>query len=216
MEEPIRSDKRWEKESEYMQKLNPFIHWGVLGAAVFYIGCWDQTDHLYDENERSVSTDAMPDSDSKTGVEEDSETNTAVVGDKRNSVLDDAWAGFGSACDEESQCAGYPAENKRCLSNVMGLVDSPGGYCTACCDEAGEGVCGQGIDCVGAYNSFLICLERCDTNADCRTEDHYECHAGLYYMETIFPGKYCLPDAEHAVPDDATAQNTTCPWPWSQ
>ncbi|MBN2341253.1 MAG: hypothetical protein JXX29_09960 [Deltaproteobacteria bacterium] len=191
----------------------------IFGCLTMW-GCWEQTEHEYDSNDLLDSSSGTAENDSETGIDNHSTDSGAArdsdsTVEKQNSILSDEWAGFGSACEEESECSGYPSENKRCLFNVMGLVDSPGGYCTACCDTPGENECGPNVDCVGANNSFLICLERCATDADCRTEDNYECHAGLYYMDTIFPGKYCLPSPEYSVvPEGEAPQNTTCPWPW--
>ncbi|MBN2715025.1 MAG: hypothetical protein JXX14_04165 [Deltaproteobacteria bacterium] len=189
-------------------------------SLIYSTGCWDDTEHeLDDVNVAGSSETDDTSSDRPAGTDSalsgtGGDTASANHPEKRNSLLASDWAGFGAACSDVSQCTGYPAANPQCLQNVMGLVNCPGGYCTACCNQAGEGVCGQGIDCVGADNAYLICLERCETDADCRTEDHYICHEGLYYMESIFTGKYCLPDAGHITPDPGVVQNVTCPWPW--
>ncbi len=198
-----------------------FLAPGILIIVAGCVGCWEQPSHELDVNgddntgEMSTATGdsaGTASDDGDTGdTPGDSSGDTAT--DSRNSLLGAGWGGFGAGCADVSECGGYPATEKRCLQDVMGIVNCPGGYCTACCNEAGEGICGQGIDCVGVYDAYLVCLERCETDADCRTEDHYICHEGLYYMETVFTGKYCLPDADHATPESAAAA-MVCPWPW--
>ena len=195
---------------------------GVLLLLTGIWGCWEQPSHELDTDGGMVDDDTMSgagdsldsgtEADTRSDTTADTQSDTSI--EPRNSLLATAWAGFGTGCTDVSECSGYPAVEKRCLQNVMGIVNCPGGYCTACCNVPGEGVCGQGIDCVGVTNAYLICLERCETDDDCRTEDHYVCHEGLYYMETIFAGKYCLPDSEHATPDPSVTQETICPWPW--
>ncbi|MBN2526802.1 MAG: hypothetical protein JXR76_10435 [Deltaproteobacteria bacterium] len=178
-------------------------------VAFMSIGCWDNPAHELDTPINTIDT--ATDSDSDTALQ-DSASDTTTL--KRNSLLAEDWTGFGDACTADTDCTAYPSEHKRCIQDVMSLVNSPGGYCTACCNTPGVDVCGPNVDCVGAANAFLICLARCETDADCRTEDNYECHQGLYYMETIFTGKYCLPNAAHITPDTDNVQQTTCPWPW--
>ena len=174
-------------------------------------GCWDEPEHELDND---FGNGGVVSSDSGSGDVAGDTGSDVAARPSRNSVLAAGWAGFGASCSDVSQCTGYPSSNKQCLQDVMGLVNCPGGYCTACCNTPGEGICGQGIDCVGAENAYLICLERCETDADCRTEDHYLCHEGLYYMENIFIGKYCLPDMDHITPEPGAGQLVECPWPW--
>ena len=196
-----------------------FLIIAITTITICSIACWDQTTHVLDGNPglktdtTSRTTEGASDTDSSDpGLFGTDSAETSS--EKRNSLLADDWAGFGAGCSDAADCVGYPAAHKRCLQDVMTLVNCPGGYCTACCNEPGENVCGQGIDCVGATNAYLICLERCETDADCRTEDHYICHEGLYYMADTFSGKYCLPDADHITPETNDSQITTCPWPW--
>jgi hypothetical protein len=194
-----------------------FLALGILMMLSGGMGCWDQPSHELDVDGGDGGTTGSTATEEGTGTstaegDTGDDTGSGTVG-ARNSLLGDGWGGFGSSCTDVSECEGYPAAEKRCLQDVMGIVNCPGGYCTACCNVPGEGVCGQGIDCVGVTNAYLVCLERCETDADCRTEDFYVCHEGLYYMETIFTGKYCLPDANHVTPESA-ATAMVCPWPW--
>ena len=130
------------------------------------------------------------------------------------SVPDD-WRGFGSACDVDEDCKDYPSNEKRCIHNCVGLINTPGGYCTSCCDEAGRDVCAPGIDCVGFDDVYLVCLAHCHSDTDCRQDEGYECRP-IYFIPDDFPGNYCLPREEFVEPDDqdASIEEALCPWPW--
>ena len=176
--------------------------------------CWDTPNHDYDSiNPGSGDTGAA---DSDTGNTEIGDTGYEDSDRTVNSVLDSDWQGFGQGCEDVSECSDYPSGEKRCIHQVMGLIKSPGGYCTACCNEENKrDACGPGIDCVGANNAYLICMARCNTDADCRTEDHYECRS-IYYLNQVLPDNYCMVDEEHMNPEPGDGEDITCPWPWTE
>ena len=121
----------------------------------------------------------------------------------------------GGICETVDDCSGYPAENKLCIHDILQLINTPGGYCTSCCNEPGEDICAENIDCVGVTNALLICVAQCETDADCRQDEAYECRE-LYYIPEEFPRKYCLPNEDHLTPDPAYAdEEVVCPWPWT-
>jgi hypothetical protein len=189
----------------------------ILGfiSALSLSGCWDEVVHVYDDGNTCVAEDSesetVDDNDSETSLPADSDTSADPI----NSVLPAEWQGFGTACQSDADCTGYPAENKRCIQNVMGIIAAPGGYCTACCSEPGKDKCGPGVDCVGVSGAYLVCIERCRSNADCRGDDFWECR-DMYYISMDFPDDYCLPDEAHNQPDpDKPAPELQCPWPWS-
>ncbi|MBN2802006.1 MAG: hypothetical protein JXR91_02810 [Deltaproteobacteria bacterium] len=189
---------------------------------VIFTACWDTPMHVYDDDGFTPSdtnaTDAdtvTVDSDTDDSDTADSETaDSETDNDVNNSLLSAEWQGFGTACTDVSDCDGYPSNEKRCITQVMGLIKSPGGYCTACCNEENrKDACGPGIDCVGANNAYLVCLARCKTDADCRTDDNYECRS-IYYLDSVLTDKYCMPDEAHMTPDPSDTNEMTCPWPW--
>jgi hypothetical protein len=159
-------------------------------AATCVVSCWDEIDHQ-----------VVP-------VGNDLDASTEWV-------IPPEWSGFGTACSSDNDCGNYPSSEKRCIHNCVGLINTPGGYCTGCCDKAGKNLCAPGIDCVGYDNVYLVCLAHCNSDTDCRQEEGYECRT-IYYIPDDFPGNYCLPKEEFVEPDDADASidEALCPWPW--
>lgn len=180
----------------------------VIMVCLALVGCWNQTDHELDDNISAT----MPDDTATTVVNDNGDTSSASAEFPQNSMLDDRWKGFGSPCEDVSDCAGYPSENKLCLHDVLGYINIQGGYCTACCNTPGKDVCGKGIDCVGVDGVALVCIARCNGDTDCRTDEFHECRA-MYYLEKVFLDNYCLPDEEHMEPEGAS-EDLSCPWPW--
>ena len=210
---------------------NSIFHYGGRIGTLLIVclasGCWDEPSHPLDDRigQDTVSGDGDDDggddtaTDSVTATGEDTDTGS-TGGDSETSTfehqsnLPEGWSGFGAACVEHGDCVDYPGQ-RRCLKNVIGLINVPGGYCSSCCNEPGEDVCGPGIDCVGADGVYLICLSRCASDADCRQDGGFcECRS-IYYIPDQFPGNYCLPKPEYSEPSPEDAQtDPDCPWPW--
>jgi hypothetical protein len=111
--------------------------------------------------------------------------------------------------------SGSPAEDRRCLTDVMGIVNAPGGYCTACCNVKAADGCALNIDCVGADLTYLVCIAGCDKNSQCRLAEGWECRPLWYLEDELFPGSYCMPDSGHLLPDtDQPTDDPQCDWPW--
>jgi hypothetical protein len=177
-------------------------------------GCWDEIVHQGE----CTDTGAPPgtDTDADADTDADTDTDTAPSGDGQGDVPA-GWEGFGTACTTDADCNAYPGSPdfpRCCLTDVLGLINAPGGFCTACCNAAEIGGCAENIDCVGADNAYTICLAHCDSNDDCRTDEGWECRE-IYYIPTDFPGTFCLPDALHKdLGPDQALDDPGCPWPW--
>ncbi len=179
-----------------------------LLLAALLASCWDTIEHVYDDGpcdcQDAASSDGDADSDS------DGDTDTS----QGQGNLPPGWEGFGAPCENDGDCSGYPGE-RRCIHNVMGIINVPGGYCAACCDYEEIDGCADNIDCVGANNAYVICLAHCDSNEDCRDAPEWECRP-IYYLDETFTGNYCLPKPEYAEVDtDNPGPEVTCPWPWT-
>ena len=186
-------------------------------AAVALAGCWDTVQHVYDCGETpATDTDVDADADGDSDADGDADADGGPDGSTQGQGdLPDGWEGFGSACESDEDCKDYPADNKRCISNVLGIINTPGSYCTACCDYEEIDGCAPGIDCVGANGVYLVCLAHCESDDQCRESEGYECRE-IYYIPDVFPGTYCLPNESVMQPDtDEPPQDLDCPWPWS-
>ncbi len=165
-----------------------------ITALIAVAGCWDEVTHEYD-------------------CGDDTDTSTADTDADTDWSLPEGWEGFGEACETDADCQGYPGE-RRCIRDIMSLINVPGGFCTSCCDAEEIGGCAQGIDCVGANEVYLVCIHHCESDDNCRQDEGYECRP-IYYLSEVFPGNFCLPDEEHVEPDtDSPPQELDCPWPW--
>ncbi len=180
----------------------------VAAGAALVAGCWDTPEHELD-TDYSLGGDADTDTDADADGD-------AAVSDRGQGDLPPGWEGFGTACVDDSDCQGYSADgNRRCLTDVLGLVNAPNGFCTACCDAEEIDGCAPNVDCVGVNDTYLICLSHCDQQEDCRTSEGWECRLIWYMDPAIFPGTYCLPDPAHVAPDtDQPLDDPQCPWPW--
>jgi hypothetical protein len=193
----------------------------LLAALLLPTACWDRVEHICDcddtptrsgaHGDGDADTDGDTDADGDSGTDDGTDANSDNLGGQGNRP--EGWEQFGAACETNEDCAAVPGGG-RCLFNIISMINVPGGYCTACCDTPGYDVCAPGIDCVGVDEVYLVCLAHCDSNEDCRTEDHYECRP-IYYLDTVFEGNYCLPDVDHVEPDPtAPASDPECDWPW--
>jgi hypothetical protein len=187
----------------------------IAALAAALGGCWDEVKNVYDCNDcpdGSASSDGDADTDADSDADADGGPDGSVTSGQGD--LPQGWEGFGASCETNADCEalGYPGE-ARCVHDVIGLINAPGGYCTACCNAEEIGGCAQNIDCVGANNVYLICLSHCDSDADCRQDGDWECRE-IYYIPDQFPGKFCLPVPELVQPDTDNLTDIDCPWPW--
>jgi hypothetical protein len=194
------------------------IGWMVLAAGAWLAGCWDEPEHELDTDVSSGETDSDTSSagDADADVDSDTGTDPSVGGPQGD--LPAGWEGFGTACVDDADCNGYPGSTdlpKCCLTDVLGIIGAPNGFCTACCNAAAIDGCAENVDCVGVDNTYLICLAHCDQLSDCRVSEGWECRPIWYMSQEEFPGTYCLPDGQHVIPDtDIPLDDPHCPWPW--
>jgi hypothetical protein len=187
----------------------------LVVALALLTGCWDDITHNYDCGDCPECPDgSSADTDTDADTDSDADGGDIDAGSNGQGDLPPGWEGFGAPCEVDEDCTGYPAAEKRCIKDLMGVVNAPGGYCTACCDWEGIDGCAQNIDCVGVNNTFVICASNCTSSDQCRTDEGWECR-GLWYMESYFPDDYCMPDSDHVEPDtESPSPETQCPWPW--
>ncbi len=193
----------------------------MVKAAVLFVililstGCWDKVEHVYDcelgDQDGPVDTSTEKED---AGTEGKSTDTSTVQSNEGQGTRPPGWENFGSPCETHDQCTGYGTE-PRCLHSVMGLINIPDGFCADCCNEAGKDVCASGIDCIGVYEAYLICLAHCNSDDDCRDDGKWSCQPLPFGMDEVFSGDYCLPTPEYSTPDtDAEAEDPGCPWPW--
>jgi len=184
----------------------------ILAVAMLPAACWDDPTHELDTD---GVNDGTGDVDTDTDADSDADADADAATGQGQGDLPPGWEGFGTACVDDEDCQGYgTAENRRCLTDVLGLVNAPNGFCTACCDAEEINGCAENIDCVGVNDTYVICLAHCDSHEDCRQSEGWECRQIWYMDPAIFPGTYCLPDAEHVTPDTDALDDPQCPWPW--
>jgi hypothetical protein len=185
----------------------------LIAGTVACAGCWDKIVHETDCADTGGTTDL--DADTDTGPDSDADADAAPGGGQGD--VPAGWEGFGTPCVDDADCNGYPGGDafpRICLTDVLGMFNAPGGFCTACCNVPAVDGCADNIDCVGVADAYTICLAHCDSNEDCRTDEGWECR-GIYYIPDQFPGTFCLPDAAHKdLAPDQPLDDPNCPWPW--
>lgn len=191
--------------------------WAMLLAVVLG-SCSDNITHVYDceigqnssggdagDSENEVSTRTSPTD------EDDSDESTDGSG---QGIRPPGWEDFGGPCETHDDCSDIPGGGK-CINSIMQLIFAPKGYCVACCNEPGIDMCGPGFDCVGVKNdalTYLVCINNCEEDKDCRQEDGYECKP-VPYLEEYYPGqKYCMPIVIVPPADDVQEIDPECDW----
>jgi hypothetical protein len=189
----------------------------LIAGALAGAGCWDRIVHQMDCVDSCGSTDT--DADADTDSDADTDADAATGGGQGD--LPPGWEGFGAACVTDDDCNGYPSSAempKACLTDVLSLINAPGGFCTRCCNNALVDGCAENVDCIGVNNAYTICLATCDSNSDCRTDEGWECRGIYYLVDPQFDGRtYCLPDSQHVDLDpDQPLDDPNCPWQWPE
>ncbi len=182
----------------------------VLATAA--AGCWDNIQYVYDCEVGSASPDASA-GDADADGDADGGGNTDTNATEGQGLRPEGWGDFAGPCVTHEDCTGYPSP--RCIdSSILGIINAPGGYCTACCNVPGEW-CAEGVQCIGLDDGtirYLICAATCDSDDDCRGEDNWVCRKVPDYLDTTaFPGDFCLPDNDHITADqDAVVTDLEC------
>jgi hypothetical protein len=169
----------------------------LVSGALVVAGCDNSTDNEGDATDDTANdlvvdtgTDPIPDPTTEPPPDTGSDT-------EEDGPADVPWDGeggtVGEACSTVDDCGGIPSAAPNCLTDIMGYVSLPGGYCSADCTTSDE--CGVDGFCLNVV-ILAICVKECDTSADCREAEGYECAEPPY----IGGGPYCLPIFE--MPED--------------
>lgn len=191
----------------------------ALVAAFFAAasGCWDNIEHVYD-CEISNNQDGVEDGTDTGSVFSTDSPDTATSDEQPSDgsgqgTRPDDWSLFGAPCETDADCRGE-FEGAVCIKDVLGIINTPDGYCAKCCNQAGPDVCAPGVDCVGVDDVYLICLSHCNSDAQCRQDGKWECRP-IYVIDDVFPGDFCLPNEENAQSEAGGPVGTpNCDWPW--
>jgi hypothetical protein len=159
----------------------------VMGGALVLAGCGDGGGGGDDEDTSEDSTpgdtvsdmtDAIPDptteppEDTPTEGTPDYTPGDALVGDP---------------CTVVDDCAGIPSSAVNCMTDIMGMIEFPGGYCSADCTTDDD--CGEGATCYSAGGFLTLCLKDCTSDSDCRESEGYGCDEIPY----LGGGPFCIP-----------------------
>lgn len=151
-----------------------------------------------------TTSDAPPDSVTDPGVDAPGDTTVdsgvdALPDAVTDPDTDTPTLGYvGDACTSASDCMGVSSPDRECMTAFMGMIELPGGYCSAACTSDGE--CGPSGECVELFGFGSFCLRICSSVGECRTSEGYTC--------STLPGgsgSYCLPPMGPGVTDDGTA-----------
>ncbi len=112
------------------------------------------------------------------------------------SIMDD----FGAPCMADADCEGVLGAGAICVTNILGVYDLPGGFCSRDCDlpdtmttfEHDSAQCDPngGVTCVGAQGLFTACIRECTSDSECGREGY-----GCRIMPTLAKQddpKFCL------------------------
>ena len=91
----------------------------------------------------------------------------------------DMW---GAPCTEDSECVGILGEGGVCVTNILGVYDLPGGFCSKYCElpdtnttfvhDAADCDPNGGVTCVGAKDLFTACIIPCESSDQCGREGY--------------------------------------------
>ncbi len=185
----------------------------LMSHLILLTGCWDKIEHVSD-CQKDLGQDASV-MGQDTGENTNSDTGNNAKTKPDASIGLEGWDGISQPCTIDDDCTGYGYEGAKCVkSSILGVVNVPGGYCTACCNKA-HVHCAPGVQCIGIDDVYLICAKQCTADEDCRQDDNYVCRDLAPWGLVDFPETFCLPDNEYATPDtDQEQDELGCDWPW--
>jgi hypothetical protein len=144
----------------------------------------DATGEVADDVVEETADDPVDDPTTETPEDAEEETTEDAPEDSTGSGI------VGDACGDADECGGIPAEDIRCLDELLvgsGItITFPEGYCSAACGSDED--CGEGASCERFGSDINYCLDECRRDSDCREDDGYECRARMGGSDT-----YCLP-----------------------
>lgn len=91
----------------------------------------------------------------------------------------DMW---GAPCMSSADCVPLLGEGAECITNILGVYDLPGGFCSKYCDLPDSGTSflldseqcdpAGGVACVGAQGLFTACIIPCTSSDECGREGY--------------------------------------------
>ncbi|MBZ5708825.1 hypothetical protein [Nannocystis pusilla] len=129
----------------------------------------------------SVGTTPPTTSASPTTTEPTTTTTDAATTDSTTGADQGKMSEYGHACADDDECVAILGAGAVCLTDVLGLYELPGGYCSKLCELPPQTpyvfddlTCGRGVVCIGADGYFEACAVECEANSEC-PRDGYEC-----------------------------------------
>lgn len=189
----------------------------MIFFAAEVVSCSDTITHIYDCELGHENTPDEDGGDDGKDSQNDSDTEGAsdgIDGGGGQGIRPQGWEEFGKRCESHDDCEGIPGGGK-CINSILQMVYAPYGYCITCCDEPGIGNCGVGFDCVGVKTSaltYLVCINTCEKDEDCREEDGYVCKPVPYLGEYYPDRKYCMPIVIEEPPEGVIDIDPECDW----
>jgi len=126
------------------------------------------------------------------------------------SIMDE----WGAPCMQDSDCTPILGDGAVCVTNILGVYDLPGGFCSKYCElpdtmttfihDAEDCDPAGGITCVGAKDLFSACLPPCESSDQCGREG-YGCRA-MPTLASEGDPTFCLMSTE----DCCTTQSGEC------
>jgi hypothetical protein len=94
------------------------------------------------------------------------------------SIMDE----WGAPCMQDSDCTPILGDGAVCVTNILGVYDLPGGFCTKYCElpdsmtsflhDAPDCDPNGGVTCVGANGLFTACIIPCENHSQCGREGY--------------------------------------------
>ena len=122
----------------------------------------------------AAPTTAGPDTDATTTA---GSTTGATTGDDGNLMTK-----YGAPCTTDADCVKVLGDGGKCLKDILGVYNLPGGYCSTDCDFPDQqqtyipmaADCKLGADCIGLMGFFEGCTFPCTSDDQCQRAG-YEC-----------------------------------------
>ena len=118
----------------------------------------------------------------------------------KSGEAEDIMGEYGAPCLQDSDCTPILGDDGVCVTNILGVYDLPGGFCSKYCELPDAGTSFEhnnvmcdpngGVTCVGANGLFTACILECETSDQCGREGY-----GCRTMPTLAAEgdpKFCL------------------------
>ena len=91
---------------------------------------------------------------------------------------------IGDPCTSPDDCQAPAGLQAECLTNLLNMIELPGGYCTASCTPGDPDPCAPDGVCYG-MQMMAYCLKPCTDNSECRQDEGYVCTDPLSAGQTV-------------------------------